>query len=154
MWNFFSCGKTAGSVPWVYVLSVCMSSCYRSCHKGWCFGAQNASCTAGLYEIIDSSIAQLLHYCFLEETNWLHQLNPQTCGPYSNMKWGVTVNKLYVWLDLFWCMPNIYSMQACRLGSCSKLLLWPFYQTNISIRSVLCTGPNLKLQVCSTEGHF
>lgn len=151
---FFFCGKTVGSIPCVFWVS---GSRYRSCHKGWCFGAQNASCTAGVYEIIDSSIAQLLRYCFLEETNWLHQLNPQTCGPYSNMKWGVTVNKLYVWLDLFWYMPNIYSMQACRLSSCTKLLLWPFYQTNISIpliRNVLCTGQTLSFKWVPLRGIF
>lgn len=76
-------------------------------------------------EITDSSIAQLLHCCFLEGSAWVHQPNPQTCGLYSNMKWSVTVNKLYVWLDLFWSMPNIYSTQVHPLGSLWKLLLRP-----------------------------
>lgn len=118
---FSSCGKTTGSITRGCVLKLLLQKIFL--YKGLCFGAHHASCTAGLYEVIDSSIAWLLHYCFLEETDCVHQLNPQTCGLYSNMKWGVTVNKLYVWLDLFWYMPNICSMQVHPLGSLRKLLL-------------------------------
>lgn len=144
-----SLGQLHVNVFWV------QGSCYRRCSSRsracvW----SSAWCTAGLYEIIDSSMAQLFHCCFLEETDWVHQLNPQTCGLYSNTKWGGTVNKLSVWLDLFWYMPNLYSGQVHPLGSLPKLLLWPLYQPSIPVpptRGVGDSRLNLTLGADSIE---